>query len=106
MSKYGKVSFRRINGESTNSHPSHPFSEKDPVGWMVGIKDTRGSSGKGHSAQVLAFGRESRRITLSEEEGPRLETLATLSGMGGVIEIDSVIMPYEPGWFYRCKSPI
>ncbi|PWN50301.1 FAS1 domain-containing protein [Violaceomyces palustris] len=81
-SQYGQISFRKI-----------PDSEEG-IGWMVGIKGTRGTDGRGHAAKVLGFGRESKNASSSQG------LLATYP-LGGVISIDTVLTPYRPGWFYR-----
>lgn len=101
-SSYGQISFRKISSASTNRYrhssgrslgPHDP--ESDGLGWLVGIKNTRGSSASRHSATVLAFGREARAV----EGDVHLER----APVGGVFQIDTVLSPYEPSWFYRCK---
>lgn len=99
-SSYGQISFRKISSASTNRYrhssgrslgPHDP--ESDGLGWLVGIKNTRGSSASRHSATVLAFGREARAV----EGDVHLER----APVGGIFQIDTVLSPYEPSWFYR-----
>lgn len=99
-SKYGQVSFRRLDSgpashfRRTSSYNSLAGDQGNPgLGWLVGIRNTRGSSASRHSATVMAFGREARGIrgAVHLERPP----------VGGVLQIDTVLAPYEPGWFYR-----
>lgn len=103
-SKYGDLAFRRTGDGS----------------WIVGIKDARGEERvRGDSARVGMAGRASvrwkypRRDAASDLENDgdeqdrkhqdgrdRLwEGGMTLGG--GVLMIDSVLIPYEPSWFSR-----
>ncbi|SPO20825.1 uncharacterized protein UTRI_00302 [Ustilago trichophora] len=99
-SSYGQVSFRRISTGSTSRYrrgSAHESVPDDPdeasIGWLVGIKNTRGSSTSRHSAKIMAFGREARGIggDVHLERPPA----------GGIFQIDTVLAPYEPNWFYR-----
>nr|CDI51202.1 conserved hypothetical protein [Melanopsichium pennsylvanicum 4] len=101
-SNYGQVSFRRISsgspdhyrrGSAYESIPDDP--NNDGLGWIVGIKNTRGSSASRHSASIVAFGREARGI--------KADVHLKRPPMGAVFQIDTVLKSYEPNWFYECK---
>jgi uncharacterized surface protein with fasciclin (FAS1) repeats len=90
---YGTVAFRRWGNE----------------GWLVGIKSARGTNGQADSAKVVSFGRASPRF-LEEDDGPSPSSEARarvsmrrrvgavrLAAGGGVLTIDSVLVPYQPG---------
>lgn len=101
-SSYGQVGFRRVASGSTSRYrhkSAYDSLPDDPdnagLGWIVGIKNTRGSSASRHSATLMAFGREAR--------GVRGDVHLERPPIGGVFQIDSVLVPYEPNWFYRCK---
>ncbi|KAJ7596876.1 hypothetical protein C8J56DRAFT_882521 [Mycena floridula] len=55
--------------------------EDDPGHYVVGIKGARGTDGTADWAKVISWGRS---------------TIG--SGMGGVISIDRLLVPYQPGW--------
>lgn len=93
-SQYGSVAFRRWGDDE----------------WMVGVKGARGASGATDAARVVAFGRASPWYLPDEEGGDDdgRETLrrlrasgSRLAGGGGVLAIDAVLLPYEPGWWRR-----
>ena len=98
-SGYGKVAFRRWGEE----------------GWLVGIRGARGTGGQSDSARVVSFGRASPYLleedalgTLSRSKVDRkaaiMSTLTAtnrLAAGGGVLIIDSVLLPFQPGWFRR-----
>lgn len=99
-SSYGQVSFRRVPSSSTSRYRRRPNRgrslddlDTDGLGWLVGIKNTRGSSASRYSATVMAFGREARAVKgdVQLERAP----------VGGVFQIDTVLAPYEPSLFYR-----
>ncbi|CEQ40611.1 SPOSA6832_02239 [Sporobolomyces salmonicolor] len=90
--------------------------------WMVGIEGARGTRGESDSARVVAWGRATPWFVegkpdhdgdgdgekKNDEEAYVLglagwaEAFATkLAAGGGVITIDSVLLPYEPGWLRR-----
>lgn len=99
-SKYGQVSFRRTPTGKTNRYRRSATFEPLPddpdsagLGWLVGIKNTRGSTASRHSATVMAFGREAR--------GVQGDVHFARPPIGGVFQIDTVLAPYEPNWFYR-----
>ena len=101
-SAYGQVSFRRVPSSSTKRYRYRSDlgddvddPSNDGLGWLVGIKNTRGSSASRHSANVMAFGREARAV--------RGDVQLERAPVGGVFQIDTVLAPYEPSWFYRCK---
>ncbi|KAN0066009.1 hypothetical protein ACQY0O_000101 [Thecaphora frezii] len=104
-SRYGRLSFRRIDDAeqglglgASAGHDDHPGGASGDgetgLGYLVGITGTRGTDGsaRGHSAQVLKFGRESRALGTRSKLRP---------GIGGVVVIDTVLEPYQPGWLYR-----
>ncbi|GAK62415.1 FAS1 domain-containing protein [Moesziomyces antarcticus] len=93
-SAHGQVSFRRTDPRTSRYKRALSDGEPDEgLGWIVGIKNTRGSSSDAHSAVVTAFGREARGI--------RGDVRIIRPPVGGVFQIDAVLTPYEPGWFYR-----
>ncbi|KAJ9476906.1 Beta-Ig-H3/Fasciclin [Pseudozyma hubeiensis] len=99
-SSYGQISFRRVSSSSTSRSRRTTIgefgsedSDDDGLGWLVGIRNTRGSPASRHSATVLAFGREARAV----RGDVRLER----APVGGIFQIDAVLSPYEPNWFYR-----
>ncbi|KAL8290110.1 hypothetical protein RQP46_003049 [Phenoliferia psychrophenolica] len=79
-SQYGSVAFRRWGDD----------------GWLVGIKSARGTNGESDSARVVAYGRATPSFLGGDDGGsPRL------AASGGVLTIDSVLLPYQPGWLRR-----
>lgn len=60
----------------------------DSKEYVVGIKGARGTNGKDDSARILAWGRST-----------------TGSGTGGVIQIDRLLVPYQPSWWYEYGAP-
>lgn len=87
-SQYGQVAFRRWGDD----------------GWLVGIKSARGTNGLSDSARVVAYGRASPWFFDAEGaggDGGKVSRAPRLAGGGGVLTIDSVLVPYEPGWFRR-----
>lgn len=106
-SRYGSISFRKVQpvqSDRLSPRPKYRVADsdlpsEDGLGWMVGIKDTRGSSsGQHHSARIFAFGREARAL---RQYGSLIRP-----DIGGVLQIDAVLMPYEPTWFYRCMYEV
>jgi uncharacterized surface protein with fasciclin (FAS1) repeats len=95
-SKFGELAFR-ATGDNT---------------YLVGIRGARGGIERGGSGEVARIGaggkssvRWRKRVAMSEHEGadPGGMTLWR-GGMalgGGVMMIDSVLIPYEPTWFSR-----
>lgn len=80
--------------------------------WMVGIRGARGTRGESDAARVLAWGRATPWFVTSDkgddddggDGGDLVAALGStirLAAAGGVISIDSVLIPYEPGWFRR-----
>ncbi|KIY45772.1 FAS1 domain-containing protein [Fistulina hepatica ATCC 64428] len=57
--------------------------------FVIGIKNARGTTGEDDWAHVIAWGRSS----------------SDRHGMGGVIQIDRLLMPYEPPWMYEYGAP-
>lgn len=110
-SRYGSIAFRKWGAGDDD--------------WMVGIAGARGTKGD-DAARVLAWGRaspwfldgdnhrrgrsgegdggdddnggdESTSLLVARGSSPSIR----LAAAGGVISIDSVLIPYEPGWFRR-----
>lgn len=84
-SKYGDVAFRSW-GEG---------------GWIVGIKNARGSSGEHDAGRVSQFGRATPRLIRDPDGHDDLELTgkakpAKMAYGGGVLIIDAVLEPYEP----------
>ncbi|KAA1467901.1 hypothetical protein DENSPDRAFT_847864 [Dentipellis sp. KUC8613] len=65
------------------------FREMESGDVMVGIKDARGTNGRADSARVLSWGRAT-----------------TGSGSGGVIQIDQLLIPYQPPWWLQYGAPV
>ena len=85
-SDYGTVAFRKWSaGEAADA-------------WVVGIMGARGAKGESDAARVLAWGRATP-VFVDGGNGEALEP--RLRAAGGVIAIDSVLLPYEPGWLRR-----
>lgn len=90
-SKYGTLAFRNMGEDD----------------WLVGIKSARGTNGLSDSARVVTYGRSSPWFIEDDsppENEPRVRGALTLSGLklaggGGVLMIDSVLLPYHPGWW-------
>ncbi|GAA5927388.1 uncharacterized protein JCM15063_005884 [Sporobolomyces koalae] len=90
-SKYGKVAFKRWGSERGS--------------WMVGIESARGTKGESDSARVVTWGRATPWIVTERSGtdsvvGNRNRRTRVARG-GGVILIDSVLLPWEPGWFRK-----
>lgn len=77
-SAYGDIVFRQ-SGEDEKGDPLY----------LVGIKNAKGTNGEKDWARVLSWGRTT-----------------TNGGVGGVIQIDSVLMPYQPTWWLEYGAPI
>ena len=77
-SAYGRIGFKKW-GEERGS-------------WMVGIQGARGTRGEKDSARVISWGRATPWFVHEHKNVGRREG-------GGVVLIDSVLLPYEPGWF-------
>ncbi|KAK7059133.1 carnitine transporter [Paramarasmius palmivorus] len=60
-----------------------------PGGYIVGIKDARGTDGTSDWAQVESWGRST-----------------TGGGTGGVIRIDRLLVPYQPPWWLEYGAPV
>lgn len=80
-SEYGQLAFRRW-GTS---------------GWIVGIKDARGKEGEKDFARVVDYGRATPWFL----PGPAASDEGRLASGGGVLLIDSVIIPYHASWWRR-----
>ncbi|CEH19456.1 Fasciclin and related adhesion glycoproteins [Ceraceosorus bombacis] len=121
-SRYGKLGFRKEKHAEKNDDGGAPDLNKG-LGWVVGVQGSRGNDHRQHSANVLSFGRESLSSTradadsaqendrgkglLSKRRGrSRLPTPIdgqeawNSRSIGGVLTLDAVLQPYEPGWFY------
>lgn len=99
-SKFGSVAFKKWGSGDDD--------------WMVGIAGARGTKGD-DAARVLAWGRATpwfvdggNKRHDHREDGEALSTVlygsaasTRLMAAGGVVSIDSVLIPYQPGWFRR-----
>ncbi|KIK76899.1 hypothetical protein PAXRUDRAFT_835187 [Paxillus rubicundulus Ve08.2h10] len=74
-SAYGDIVFKKLEDTSTDEY-------------MVGIKNAWGTNGKADWARVSNWGRTT-----------------TGSGTGGVIQIDRLLIPYEPSWWIEYRKP-
>ncbi|GAA6042019.1 hypothetical protein JCM8097_009150 [Rhodosporidiobolus ruineniae] len=87
-SAYGAVAFRKWGaGDSA---------------WLVGVEGARGVKGEADAARVVQWGRATPWLV--EDDGPSAAgkgTTTRLVPAGGVISLDAVLLPYEPGWFRR-----
>ncbi|KAM0750330.1 FAS1 domain-containing protein [Meredithblackwellia eburnea MCA 4105] len=79
-SQYGSLAFRRWGEDE----------------WVVGIKSARGTNGQSDSAKVIAYGRATPVLVGGDDGGS-----AKLAASGGLFVVDSVLLPYQPGWFRR-----
>lgn len=79
-SQYGQLAFRRTASN----------------GWIVGIKDARGQEGEKDFARIVDYGRATPWFL----PGPASDDGRLASG-GGVLLIDSVIIPYYASWWRR-----
>ncbi|GAA5860537.1 hypothetical protein JCM8547_000334 [Rhodosporidiobolus lusitaniae] len=97
-SAYGSVAFRKTGGDE----------------WLVGVEGARGARGETDAARVLGWGKATPWfVNEDDQEGHfsysssaafsalRRKGSTKLAPAGGVISIDSVLLPYEPGWFRR-----
>jgi len=79
---------------STLHSPSSAYGDvvfqqrSDTKEYLVGIKGARGTNGEVDSARVLAWGRST-----------------TGTGTGGVVQIDRLLIPYQPSWWYEYGAP-
>ncbi|KDR85352.1 hypothetical protein GALMADRAFT_234173 [Galerina marginata CBS 339.88] len=64
------------------------FQQRTDKEFVVGIKGARGTNGQADSAHILAWGRST-----------------TGTGTGGVIQIDRLLIPYQPSWWYEYGAP-
>lgn len=78
----------QVNG--TSEYGTVAFRSWGEDNYLVGIKDARGSDGGDDSARIIAYGRAT----------PQLNEGKWIRG-GGVLLIDSVLIPFEPSWFNR-----
>lgn len=89
-SKYGDVAFKKAAN-----------------GWTVGIKGARGVNGPEDFATVLGFGRASPHFynasmsALDSGNDPDQDDPHAMSIGGGIVVLDTVLIPYEPSWIYR-----
>lgn len=77
-STYGALALRYTGHDS-----------KNPLGYMIGVKGARTKEGQQHAARVIDFG----RTNLPTQSGSVIA--------GGILTIDTVLEPYEPGWLDR-----
>ncbi|GAA5908579.1 hypothetical protein JCM6882_003683 [Rhodosporidiobolus microsporus] len=93
-SSYGSVAFRKW-GDGDGS-------------WMVGVEGARGAQGAADAARVLGWGKATPWF-VDDDGGERggysaaalMKPSTRLTAAGGVISIDAVLIPYEPGWWRR-----
>ncbi|CAO1631233.1 unnamed protein product [Sympodiomycopsis kandeliae] len=129
QSAYGKIAFRdvglRSSGLKTRTQEDAEDEDDDDrheegdLGWMLGISGSRGASSvvadektmeknrrkDRHSARALNFGRESLAVRKSNfslrQKTSDDDKVSQRRSIGGVLTIDSVLLPYEPNWFHR-----
>ena len=77
-SAYGDITFRKTGPD-----------DKSDTGYLIGVKNARGSDGLKEQARVVAWG----RTTMS-------------GGVGGVIQLYGILMPYRPTWWMEYGAPI
>ncbi|KAJ2919313.1 hypothetical protein MD484_g1154, partial [Candolleomyces efflorescens] len=65
------------------------FQKREEGGYVVGIKGARGTEGDEDYARVVGWGRST-----------------TGGGVGGVIQIDRLLVPYHPKWWVEYGAPI
>jgi solute carrier family 25 carnitine/acylcarnitine transporter 20/29 len=75
LSSYGDIVFKELTGDKVSE-------------FVVGISGARGANGRDDFARVLAWGRST-----------------TGGGTGGVIQIDRLLVPYQPGWLIEYGGP-
>jgi solute carrier family 25 (mitochondrial carnitine/acylcarnitine transporter), member 20/29 len=75
-SVYGDIVFRPVDSKNPSS------------GYLVGIKDARGTNGQNDWANVLSWGRST-----------------TGADVGGVVQIDHLLVPYRPAWWVEYGPP-
>ncbi|KAF9527800.1 FAS1 domain-containing protein [Crepidotus variabilis] len=61
---------------------------KDSSGYIIGIKGARGQTDKSDWARITAWGRST-----------------VGSGTGGVVQIDKMLLPYQPSWWVVYGAP-
>jgi solute carrier family 25 carnitine/acylcarnitine transporter 20/29 len=64
------------------------FQKREEGGYVVGIKGARGTEGDEDYARVVGWGRST-----------------TGGGVGGVIQIDRLLVPYHPKWWVEYGAP-
>ncbi|KZT30706.1 hypothetical protein NEOLEDRAFT_1052891 [Neolentinus lepideus HHB14362 ss-1] len=73
---YGDIVVRQMQGDSGNEY-------------VLGIKGARGTGGEADWARVLSWGRST-----------------TGGGAGGVVQIDRLLIPYQPPWWIEYGAPV
>ena len=58
-------------------------------GTVVGIKGARGKNGEQDWARIVSWGRST-----------------TGGGTGGVVQIDRLLLPYQPSWYVQYGAPL
>ncbi|XP_006454654.1 hypothetical protein AGABI2DRAFT_198050 [Agaricus bisporus var. bisporus H97] len=101
---YGDIVFKSTGAE-----------EDGTTQFIVGIKDARGTDGSGDWAKVLGWGRSTTSAFPTFEptqldSEPAQMGFSTRAGFiggaaGGVIQIDRLILPYEPPWWISYGAP-
>lgn len=118
QSKYGKLAFRKSQSGLVYGNGDENENPEERLGWIVGIKNSRGGGAEDrneYSANLISFGRESPAILVDDSsdlfkaskagkrrgKNPRPGENWNSKNIGGILTIDSVLQPYEPGWFFR-----
>lgn len=86
---YGDITFRWADEDDKSK------------GYIVGIKDARGTNGAHDWANVLAWGRS----TVAPPNSNLVLTSGEIATEGGVIQIDRLLVPYQPKWWIEYGPP-
>lgn len=99
QSVYGDVVFKAVAG-----------GEDGEKSFIVGIKDARGTDGKADWAKVVGWGRATTSGFASSPPSPdslkvSMSQVFVGGAAGGVIQIDRLLLPYEPPWWVAYGAP-
>lgn len=86
-SYYGDVIFREVETVSNGKMNAAPTPQPR---YVVGIRGARGTKALGDWAHVLAWGRS---------------TAGSTGAGGGLVQIDAVLLPYQPPWYIKFGQP-